>query len=123
MSPDDLDLVQRYYDAMRAGPDGHEALVALFAEDAVYVEPFSGVSRTHRGHAGIREMLRTSQADAPPDLVLMVHRIEVDADGVIADWSCASPVFPVPVHGTDRYVLVNGRIARLETRFQGDPPE
>ncbi|MCB9676300.1 MAG: nuclear transport factor 2 family protein [Alphaproteobacteria bacterium] len=119
MSPDDHDLVQRYYDAMRAGPDGHEALLALFAEDAVYVEPFSGAERTHRGHAAIRAMLRDSQADAPPDLVLVVHRIEVDAGGVFADWSCSSPVFPAPVHGTDRYVLRDGRIARLETRFTG----
>lgn len=110
-------LIERYFDAMRAGPDGVDTLVGMFREDAVYTEPFAGESRTHRGRRAIERMLRASQADRPPDLVLTVHTIDVDADGVFASWTCESPVFPAPVRGEDRFVIREGAIQELTVRF------
>lgn len=46
-------LVERYFRAMQRGQEGEEELVALFAEDAVYVEPFSG-DQARRTSAGPR---------------------------------------------------------------------
>jgi hypothetical protein len=47
-------LVERYFRAMQRGQEGEEELVALFAEDAVYVEPFSGEQAPHVGRAEIQ---------------------------------------------------------------------
>lgn len=115
--PADLALIERYFDAMRAGPAGVETLVGLFHEDAVYTEPFSGHSRTHHGRAAIEQMLLASQEQAPPDLTLVVHTIDVDSDGLYATWTCNSPVFPAPVRGEDRFVIEHGRIRTLSVRF------
>jgi hypothetical protein len=57
--------LERYFAAMRAGPDGIEDLVAPFTDDAEYIEPFSGQARVHRGRVAIEAMLRQSQANPP----------------------------------------------------------
>ena len=49
---EDRKVVEELFKAMQAGPDGEEALMALFHEDAVFTEPFSGQPRTHLWKAG-----------------------------------------------------------------------
>lgn len=110
-------LIDAYFEAMRGGRDAEAELLALFTDDAVYVEPFSGESRTHEGKDQIRACLRASWDNTPPDLTLRVNRVDVDGERVSADWTCESPAFDAPVRGRDEYVLRDGRIARLEVRF------
>jgi ketosteroid isomerase-like protein len=113
------DLVERYFRAMQRGPDGEDDLVALFAEDAVYVEPFTG--GTHEGRDAIRAWLNGSRADAPPDLRLTVERVDVAGDTVEAHWTCESPAFARPATGRDRFTIRDGRIARLESTLVQAP--
>jgi ketosteroid isomerase-like protein len=110
-------VVERYFKAMQQGPDGEDDLVGLFAEDAVYIEPFGGDQAPHVGTAQIRAWLRASWDMAPPELRLRVDRVHVEGDQVRADWTCTSPALPEPLRGVDRYTIRGGRIARLETRL------
>jgi hypothetical protein len=41
----------RYFRAMQHGPDGLSALISLFAEDAVYLEPFAPGGGRHAAAA------------------------------------------------------------------------
>ena len=47
------ETVERYFRAMQRGPEGEDELVALFADDAVYLEPFSDAA--HTGREAIRD--------------------------------------------------------------------
>ena len=113
-----IDVVQQYFDAMKAGPAEAETLLRLFADDAVYVEPFSGVAEgkahTHVGRDDIEACFRSSWERTPPDLALEVNRIDVDGDVVRSEWTCTSPAFEAPVRGKDVCTVVGGRIQRLE---------
>ncbi len=111
------EVVHAYFRAMQTGRAAADALFALFADDAVYVEPFTGVSRTHEGRAAIEACLRDGWDREPPDLTLEVNRIDVDGDVVRSEWTCTSPVFPAPVRGVDVCTVKGGRIARLEVSF------
>ena len=104
---------------MQHGPEGVDALIDLLADDAVYVEPFSG--RTHNGHAEIRAFLEQSQA-ALPDVRITVERINVEGDIVTTDWTCESSAFATPSRGRDEFTVRDGKIARLETSIV-EPPE
>ncbi len=112
-----IEVVEKYFQAMRTGAEAATDLFELFADDAVYVEPFSGEPKTHRGRAEIEACLRAGWENTPVDLQLTVRRIDVDGDVVRSEWTCTSPVFPAPVEGVDTCVVKNGRIARLEVRF------
>jgi ketosteroid isomerase-like protein len=115
------ETIERFFKAMQRGPDGHEELLALFADDAVYVEPFSPGGGVHEGKAAIRAWLPQSQENAPPDMRLTVDRIDA-AEGVVeAAWTCESSAWARPSRGRDRFTIENGRIVRLETRLL-EPP-
>ena len=122
MTPSPTEVVERYLRAMAAGQPAQDQLLALFTDDAVYVEPFAGPTRTHAGLAAIRAAVEASWATAPPDLRLHVDRIDAEGAEVRAAWTCTSPVFPAPVRGEDRYTIRAGLIARLEVRIMGTPP-
>lgn len=102
---------------MKAGPAAAQDLYALFADDAVYVEPFSGASKTHEGRAAIEACFAGSWKNTPPDLELEVNRVDVDGDTVRSEWTCRSPAFDTPVKGIDVCVVQEGRIKRLEVSF------
>lgn len=112
-----IDTVQRYFEAMQRGPEAAEELFGLFADDAVYVEPFSGEERTHVGRAAIEACLTAGFSNTPPDLVLEVNRVDVDGAVVRSEWTCTSPAFPAPVRGKDECVVEDGRIRRLVVRL------
>lgn len=115
MSP--VDVVHAYFEAMKAGASRVDDLLALFAEDATYIEPFSGETRTHTGWSAIADTIRTSLKNPPPDMTLEVDRVDVDGDVVRSEWTCTSPVFPGPMKGVDRCTVKAGRIQRLEVQF------
>jgi len=115
------DVVDRYFKAMQAGPDGAETLFSLFREDAVYIEPFSGAPtgerHTHEGLDAIKACVQKSWKDAPPEMTLEVDRVDVDGDVVRSEWTCRSPAFPGPMKGIDVCTVEGGRIKRLEVSF------
>lgn len=111
---------ERYFAAMQRGPDGHDALLDLFAEGAVYVEPFSGGA--HVGRDAIRTYLAASAGAAPPGLRLTVERLDLSGDTVEATWRCDSPAFARPSRGRDRFTVRNNLIVRLETSLL-EPPQ
>jgi ketosteroid isomerase-like protein len=114
------ETLKRYFRAMQRGPEGEAELVALFAEDAVYVEPFTGGE--HVGRDAIRDWLRASWRDQPPGIRITVEQLEVVEHTVEATWVCESDAFARPARGRDRFTIRNGRIARLETELF-EPPE
>lgn len=114
--------VEAYFRAMQAGPEQAEALFALFDDEAVYTEPFTGTPRTHTGRSAIEHCLRTSWQTAPPDMTLTVDRIDVNGATVTTRWTCASPAFPQPMQGEDRCTVRAGRIVSLAVRFVGGQP-
>jgi len=120
------EIVDAWFAAMRRGRAGEEELLALFHEDATYVEPFSGASREHVGKDAIRACLRAGCEQPLPDLTLTVERVDVDGDEVRAEWVCATSAWPTAMRGLDVYRVADGRIRRLETLLLGPvetPPE
>ena len=113
-------MIERYFAAMQRGPDGHDALVDLFTDDAVYVEPFSD-GPAHRGREAISAYLAASAGEAPPELRLVVERLDVETSRIVATWRCESPIFAVPSRGRDVFNVVGGRITRLETTLLSPP--
>lgn len=111
--------IDRFYKAMQHGPEGVDALVDLLADDAVYVEPFSGAA--HNGRAEIRAFLEHSQGQLP-DVRITVERINVEGDTVTTEWTCESSAFATPSRGRDEFTIRYGKIARLETSII-EPPE
>lgn len=111
------DVVDAYFRAMQTGAEAATDLFALFADDAVYIEPFSGARRVHEGRAAIEACLRASWTQVPPDLALRVDRVDVDGPVVTSTWTCSSPAFPGPVRGRDTATVRDGRIARLDVTF------
>jgi uncharacterized protein (TIGR02246 family) len=110
-------VLDAYYRAMQTGQTAEADLLALFADDAVYVEPFAGAPRTHTGKDAIQACLRASWTNSPPDMTLTVNRVDLDGNKARVEWTCASPIFPAPMRGEDQYVVVDRLIQRLETRF------
>ena len=116
-----IEVVERYFAAMQGGQAEADALFSLFADDAVYVEPFSGAGDgkvlSHRGLAAIRACFEANWSKSPPALSLEVNRIDVDGPVVRSEWTCRSPAFDEPVRGVDVCTVRDGRIERLEVRF------
>jgi ketosteroid isomerase-like protein len=111
---DDRKVVEELYKAMQAGPATEAAIMALFTDDAVLVEPFTGQPRTHSGKADIRDALAAMWQGRAPDLVLTLDRIDIDGDSVRAEWTCTSSVLPGPLRGRDCLTVRSGKIAFLE---------
>jgi hypothetical protein len=112
------EIVGRFFSAMQTGAASEAEMMSLFAEDAIYVEPFSGRARTHRGKAAIRDTLAEGWRNPLPDMSLSVDQVAVDGAEVTAHWTCRSPALPGGKgSGVNRFTLKDGLIVRLETRF------
>jgi hypothetical protein len=114
------ELIEAHYRAMQMGPSGEDAIVELFADDGVYVEPLTSAEsspRSHVGKAAIREAFHQGLQWNPPDFRITLDRLEIEGDVLVSHWTCEGEQMPAPVKGTDRYVLKNGKIKRLETRL------
>ncbi len=115
--------IERYFAAMRQAGDAEADLMALFADDAVYVEPFSGLDEPAVGKPAIVERFRAGWETPLPDMELTVHSIKVMGPTASSQWECSSPVFDEPVQGTDRYEFdANGLISRLEVTIDNREP-
>lgn len=109
-------LIDRYFSAMRRGARAEEDLIRLFADDAVYVEPFIDGSPAV-GVEQIRDRLRRGWEQPLPDLEVEVLSIDISGPEATARWVCRSPSLPGPVEGIDRYMIEGGKITRLEVRL------
>ncbi len=115
------DLIDRYFAAMRRGAEAEDDMMALFADDAVYVEPFSGTVRRSEGLEAIRATLREGWEFPLPDLKLTVDEIVVEPGAAVSQWTCESPALPAPIRGRDHYTVKNGKITKLEVEFLTAP--
>jgi ketosteroid isomerase-like protein len=113
VSDGDRAVVERYCQAMVASSE--QEMESLFAEDAVYIEPFSGQMRTHSGKAEILAFFRAAWENEMRAASLAVERLDLDGDRVRSEWKCTIPGLPGPMHGSDSYLLRDGKILRLET--------
>ena len=104
---------------MQRGPDGIDALVELLADDAVWVEPFTG--GVYEGRTAIQAFLRSPQGPQP-NMQITIERIDVGADAVTTAWVVESSTFAKPLRGQDRFTIRDGKIARLETTLL-EPPQ
>jgi len=114
-------IVEQYIAAMQAGPGGLEALIELFTEDAVYVEPFSGQPTAHRGRAEIQAFFAYALSHHLQGAKLTLDRLDLDGERLRCQWTCQVPLLPGPLRGQDRLRLRDGRIARLETTLEREP--
>lgn len=116
MADDDSDqreLVDQYFAAMRRGAVAEQDLLALFTDDAIYDEPFSGLNTPARGRDEVRTRLSSGWQTPLPDLRLDVISVTIEGSTATSRWECRSSAFPAPVRGTDHYVFVGGKIAQL----------
>ena len=122
VDPKQRDVVERLFRAMQMGPGGEAAMMDLFADDAVFIEPFSGQAQTHEGKDAIRASFKDMWANPAPDLELVMDRVDADGSGIRAEWTCTSPAFPIPMRGHDLFEVQDGLITRLEIVVTEMPP-
>ena len=92
-------------------------MMALFTDDAVYIEPFSGEDAAV-GIEQVRTRLQQGWEFPLPDLELEVTSMSVTADGARSCWTCRSPALPDgEVSGVDLFEFSDGKVSRLEVRF------
>ena len=118
----DREVVDRLFKAMQAGPSGESEMMALFSDNAVFVEPFSGMPQTHSGKDAIKTSFQSMWETPAPDLKLIVDRVDLDGKNVRAEWTCTSSVFPTPMRGYDLFSIREGLIERLEIYITEMPP-
>jgi hypothetical protein len=112
--------IEDFFRAMQAGASGETELLALFHEDAEYVEPFSGKPQSHKGIAAIRETFVSGWRHPLPEMRLEVDRFDLQDGTVRVDWTCYSPALPGGKgQGTNVFTLQHGLIVRLVTMFRG----
>lgn len=114
VSPQDRKVIENLYQAMQAGPSGESAMLSLFAEDAIFIEPFSGVPKTHVGLPAIRATFQDMCKEPLPDMRLQLDRVDLDGGRIRAAWTCYSSAFPEPMRGVDHFTIEHGKIHRLE---------
>jgi len=113
--------ISRFFAAMQGGATAEAEMMSLFADDATYVEPFTGALRTHRGRDAIRKTMQAGWETPVPDMRIEVDRVEVDGATVRARWTCYSPGLPGGKgSGENVFTLRDGKIERLETRYLSD---
>ena len=111
------DVIDRYFVAMRRGSEAEEDMMELFADDAVYVEPFTGSEGPAVGKTAVRDRLRKGWEFPLPDIELDVLEIDINGSRARTRWECRSPALPGPIQGEDHYEIEGGKITRLEVRI------
>lgn len=122
VSQQDKDVIERMFKAMQTGLAAENDMMALFAEDAVFTEPFSGEPQTHNGKDAIRTCFRDMWSQPGPEIELTVGRVDMDGDTIRAEWTCTSPAFSSPMRGYDHFRIKDGFIQHLEVIVTDMPP-
>ena len=111
-------VARAFLRAMETGATAEEEMMSLFAENAVYLEPFSGRVQHHTGREAIRTVMRQGWKNPLPGIRIEVDSVAVAGAVVTAAWTCISPALPGGrASGTNTYTIQNGLITRLETTF------
>ena len=111
-------IIASFFHAMQAGAAAEKEMEGLFADDAVYIEPFSGAPTTHKGKAAIMETMRAGWKYPLPDMSIQLDRVDVSGADIQVAWTCRSPGLPGGVgRGINHFTVSDGKITRLETRF------
>jgi ketosteroid isomerase-like protein len=110
----DRKVVEDLCKAMQIGPAAEEALMALFTDDAVLIEPFTGRTQTHTGKPAIRASLAAMWQNRAPDLTLTLDRVDADGNMLRAEWTCTSALLAGPMRGYDRLTIREGKLSHLE---------
>ena len=119
---DSRNIVERFFRAMQAGATAEPEMMALFADDATYVEPFSGQALTHVGKAAIRATFIEGWKYPLPDMRLELERVDIEGGSVRVDWTCHSPALPGGKgRGTNLFTVAEGRITSLVTTLRVQP--
>ena len=120
MSKSGNETVNKFFAAMQTGASAEEEMMALFHDDAVYIEPFTGKVRTHNGKIEIRTCMRDGWKYPQPDMRIEIDQLIVEGHEVFAQWTCYSPGLPGGFgKGENRFTLKDGLISRLETKILG----
>jgi hypothetical protein len=112
-------IIERFFHAMLGGSTAEEEMRVLFAEDATYVEPFSGAPRMHEGREAILATLRQGWQTPLPKMRIEIERVDLEGGKLRALWTCHSPALPGGYGRGENLFSLNkqGQIQRLETRL------
>ena len=110
--------------AMQVGPAGESAILALFTDDAVWVEPYTGRRRSHAGREAIRVALREMwRQPSPAGFTISTDRVIAEGADVRVEWTCSCAGVPLLMRGYSLYTISpDHRIGRLEL-FITEAPE
>jgi SnoaL-like domain len=108
--------IANFMTAMQAGKAGRATLEAVFTEDAVYIEPFSGTVMRHEGRPDVIAAIAKGWESPLPDVHIRIDHVAARAADILLSWTCFSPALPGGQGlGTNRYIMREDRIALLET--------
>jgi SnoaL-like domain len=108
--------IAAFFQAMQAGASAEQDMAKLFAEDAVYIESFSGAPMTHRGKSTIMNVMRAGWATPLPSMTIELDRVDVVGADIHVAWTCRSPALPGGSgKGLNKFTILDGLIVRLET--------
>jgi ketosteroid isomerase-like protein len=92
--------------AMQLGPAGESTILSLFADDAEWVEPYTGQRRTHSGKEAIRAALRQMWTQpSPPGFTITTDRMDVEGQSVKVEWTCSCEGVPKLMRGYSMYTI------------------
>lgn len=109
--------IANFFSAMQAGRAAAAEMEAAFAEDAVYIEPFSGTVQRHEGRAAILAAMARGWQTPLPDMRIRIDHAETAGPDIRVRWTCLSPALPGGKgSGMNRFRMRgDGRILELET--------
>jgi hypothetical protein len=109
--------IANFFTAMQAGRTAAADLEAAFAEDALYIEPFTGEVRRHTGRAAILKAMALGWEMPLPDMRIRIDHAETRGVEIRVRWTCTSPGLPGGKgSGINRFRMrPDGLIAELET--------
>ena len=112
----DRQTIEAFFRAMQSGASAEADMMRLFAEDAIYIEPFTGTPQTHVGKHAILATMQAGWSHPLPDMTLSLDRVDIDGNEIRVAWTCRSPALPGGSgRGVNTFSMRNGLIARLET--------
>ena len=80
--------VSNFFLAMQAGKTSDDAIAACFSDDAVYVEPFTDESRTHRGKDEIMKAMALGWEIPMVDTRIRIDRAAATGSEVHIESDC-----------------------------------